>query len=162
LRLLPDELWHRVKARQAARAHEVGDKIKSKLKQSTGRGPRYMFSSLLKCKVCGSNYVMADASHYSCSGYVNGRICANGQRVRRDVLESKLLTGIKSTLLSDQSVEAFKGKMVRALRRPGSDANRMPKLESEIANYADAIGQRIRSAALLERLRTAERAGAVA
>jgi hypothetical protein len=29
-----------------------------------------MFSSLLKCKVCGSNYVMADATHYPCSGYV--------------------------------------------------------------------------------------------
>jgi len=41
-----------------------------------GRGPRYLFSSILKCKVCGSNYVMADATHYACSGYVNGRVCS--------------------------------------------------------------------------------------
>jgi site-specific DNA recombinase len=155
-RLVPDELWNRVKARQAARAHEVGDKIKLKLKQSTGRGPRYMFSSLLKCKVCGSNYIMADATHYSCSGYVNGRVCANGQRARRDVLESKLLIGIKTTLLSNKSVEAFKGKMLRVLRKPGADVNRIPKLEREVANYVDTIGQGLRSAALLERLRTAE------
>jgi hypothetical protein len=111
---------------------------------------------VLKCKVCGSNYVMADATHYSCSGYVNGRVCANGQRARRDVLESRLLTGIKTTLLSNRSVEAFKAKIMRALRRPGTDVNRIPKLENEIANYVDTIGQGLRSAALLERLRTAE------
>jgi site-specific DNA recombinase len=155
-RLVPDDLWNQVKARQAARAREVGDKIKSKLKQSTGRGPRYMFSSLLKCKLCGSNYVMADATHYSCSGYVNGRTCANGQRMRRDVMESKLLSGIRTTLLSDQCVSEFKTKMMRALRKPGTDANRIPKLEREVGNYADAIGQGFRSVALLDRLRTAE------
>jgi DNA invertase Pin-like site-specific DNA recombinase len=155
-RLVPDDLWNRVKARQAARAHEVGDRIKLKLKQSTGRGPRYMFSSLLKCKVCGSNYVMADATHYSCSGYVNGRICGNRQRTRRDVMESKLLTGIRTTLLSDQCVNEFKAKIMRPLCKPGTDASRLPKLEREVANYVDAIGQGFRSATLLDRLRTAE------
>ena len=66
------------------------------------------------------------------------------------------MTGIKTTLLSDQSVDAFKGKIMRALRKPGTDANRIPKLEREVGNYADAFGQGMRSAALLERLRTAE------
>ena len=115
-----------------------------------------MFSSLLKCKACGSNYVMADATRYSCSGYVNGRIGANGQRMRRDLMESKLLTGSKTTLLSDESVSKFKTKMVRGLLKPGTDAHRIPTLEREVADYADAIGQGVRSSALLDRLRTAE------
>jgi hypothetical protein len=71
-------------------------------------------------------------------------------------MESKLLIGIKTTLLSKASVEAFKGKIMRALRKPGTDVNRIPKLENEVANYVDTIGQGLRSAALLERLRTAE------
>jgi site-specific DNA recombinase len=53
-------------------------------------------------------------------------------------------------------VAAFKNKILRALRKPGTDANRIPKLEREVANYVDTIGQGLRSAALLERLRTAE------
>jgi site-specific DNA recombinase len=157
-RLIPDELWNRVKARQAARSHEVGDAISKKIKRSMGRAPRYLFSSLLKCKVCGSSYVMADATHYSCSGYVNGRVCKNSQRVRRDVVESKLLAGIRTTLLSDQSIERFKGKLIRSLRKPCPDANRIPMLGLEVSNYADAIGHGIRSAALLERLEAAEAA----
>jgi hypothetical protein len=41
------------------------------------------------------------------------------QRARRDGLERKLLIGIKTTLLSNASVESFKGKLMRALRKPG-------------------------------------------
>jgi hypothetical protein len=112
--------------------------------------------TVMRRQTVGSNYVMADATHYSCSGYVNGRICTNGQRVRRDVLEKNLLAGIKSTLLSDQGVEDVRGMIIRALQKPGTDANRIPKLEQEVANHADVIGQGIRSNALLEHLRTAE------
>jgi len=34
---------------------------------------------------------MKDKHSYQCSGFVNGRICDNGYRVRRDLLEDRLL-----------------------------------------------------------------------
>lgn len=46
------------------------------------------------------------------------------------------LIGIKTTLLSKASVEAFKGKIMRALRKPGTDVNRIPKLENEVATMS--------------------------
>jgi len=59
-RLVDDALWNLVKARQAKRQHEIGDAIRRKVKRSTGRTSRHLFSSILKCKVCSSNYVLAD------------------------------------------------------------------------------------------------------
>ena len=156
LRLVPDLLWNAVKARQKRRQHDVGDKVRQGLKHSTGRGPRYLFSSILKCANCGSNYVMADATHYSCSGYVNGRVCPNGQRFRRDLMERLLLTAIRTDLLSPRSEERFKAKLMRRLRRPAVDSKRVKKLEAEVANITEVLAQGIRSPSLLERLQTSE------
>ena len=124
LRLIDDALWNLVKARQTRRQHEVGDAIRRKLKRSTGRAARHLFSSILKCKVCGSNYVLADRWFYACSGYVNGKVCTNDQRFRRDLMQDKLLAAIRNELLSDATIERFKAKLLRRLRRPAGDADR--------------------------------------
>jgi hypothetical protein len=54
LRIVPEPLWERVKARQRLRAAEVGEKIRRGLKGAGGHGPRYLFSGLMKCESCGS------------------------------------------------------------------------------------------------------------
>ncbi len=36
-----------------------------------GRQPKYLFSGLLKCGVCGANYAIADSYRYGCSANVN-------------------------------------------------------------------------------------------
>lgn len=154
LRLVEDALSNRVKARQAVRQTPAGDR--RRVKRTGGRAARHLFSSILKCKVCGSNYVMADATHYACSGYVNGKVCANGQRFRRDVMENRLLGAIRTELLSDASIERFKAKLMRRLRRPASDGARVRKLEGELANITDVLAQGVRSAALLQRLQATE------
>jgi hypothetical protein len=64
------------------------------------RQPRYLFSGLLKCGCCGSNYVIAGAKHYACASYVNGKACSNSVPVRRDAVEEALLAGIRDELLS--------------------------------------------------------------
>ena len=148
--------WNLVKARQQRRQQEVGDAIRRKLKRSTGRAARHLFSSILKCKICGSNYVLADKWFYACSGHVNGKVCTNDQRLRRDVMQDKLLAAIRNEPLSGATIERFKVKLLRRLRRPAGDAARVKKLESEVANIVETLAQGIRSAALLERLRATE------
>jgi hypothetical protein len=100
--------------------------------------------------------VLADKSHYACSGFVNGKVCSNDQRFRRDIMEDRLLAAIKLELLSDASIERFKAKLLRRLRRPAVDAARVKNLETEVANITDVIAKGIHSPALLTRLQVAE------
>ena len=156
LRLIEDALWQRVKARQAHRQREVGDAVRRGLKRGNGRAARYLFSSILKCKVCGSNYVLADKSYYACSGFVNGKVCSNDQRFRLDIMEDRLLAAIKMELLADASIERFKAKLLLRLRRPAVDAARVKNLEAEVANITDVIAKGIHSPALIAKLQAAE------
>src|ERR1700686_1672315 len=66
------------------------------------------------------------------------------------------MIAIRTQLLSDESIERFKTKLIRRLRRPGADGARVRKLEAELSNITDVLAQGIRSAALLERLQTTE------
>ena len=55
------------------------------------RRPGYLFSGLMRCEACGSSFVVQDKQTYQCSGFVNGWICGNSYRVRRDVVQQELL-----------------------------------------------------------------------
>jgi site-specific DNA recombinase len=157
-RIVPQELWERVKARQSRRSAESGTKIASGKRSAGGPGPRYLFSGLMKCEACGSSFVMKDRFSYQCAGFVNGRVCGNGLRVRREVLEDRLLAGIRTELLSDESVERFKRSIRRALAHRPSDpaATRRKELQARVAHLADAIGQGLLSQALAKKLQDAE------
>jgi len=63
-------------------------------------------------------------------------------------MEQRLLHTIRTGLLSDASVERFKSRLARALRKPKADHGRIAKLEAQVANYADTIGKGFRSVAL--------------
>jgi hypothetical protein len=71
----------------------------------------------MKCDVCGSSYVIADGRSYACSGYLDGRICSNKIRVRRQVVEDRLLAAIKRDMLTDGAIAEFKRRLRRALDR---------------------------------------------
>ena len=157
LRIIPQPLWERVKVRQHSRAAEIGTRIKAGRK-SLGHTPRYLFSRLMKCDVCGTSYVVADRYSYICSGYINGRICTNGHRARRRGLEDALLRAIKRDLLSDASIEEFKRRLRRAMTRPDQNIKIRAKLEAEVANLTDAIATGLLSPALARWLRDAEAA----
>lgn len=157
-RIVPQTLWDQVKARQSERAREVGTRVARGLRSAGGRSPRYLFSGLLKCECCGSSFTMADTRSYQCAGYLNGRICQNGRRVSRRIVEDRLLEGIRTELLSDRAIEAFKTRMRRRLRERPADPNakRRHELEVEIGNLADAIGQGLMSPTITKRLQAAE------
>jgi DNA invertase Pin-like site-specific DNA recombinase len=157
LRIVPQATWDAVKHRQRVRQTEVGDKIRKGIKKGCGRAARYAFSTLIKCEVCGSNLVMADRRSYQCSGYLNGRICTNDVRVRRDVLESRLTASIQRDLLRDVVVDEFRSRLGRALRQRDPASGKRQQLEREVQNIVEAIGKGLLSPALSTRLQTAER-----
>jgi site-specific DNA recombinase len=168
LRLVPQALWNRVKARQKVRSEEIGDKVRKgyqvALRSRAGRKPKYLFSGLLRCGLCGARFVIADRTHYACGSRVNAgeAACKSDVRVKRLLVESGLLDGIKSDLLSPEILTDIEGETRRSLkaqrRAPGTDPKRQAVLEGEIRNLVDAAASGVlrTSAALAERLAVAE------
>ena len=156
-RIVPQATWDAVKTRQRIRQTEVGDKIRKGFKKGLGRAPRYAFSSLIKCELCGSNLVMENSRSYICSGYVNGRICSNSIRVRRDILEDRLTEKIRKDLLSDEVVADFRSRVAQALRRAKPARGHRQELEREVQNIVGAIGNGLLSPSLSARLQAAEK-----
>jgi site-specific DNA recombinase len=165
LRIIEQTLWDRVRNRQQAQSERIGERVSAGLSKasakSTGRSPRYLFSSLLKCGVCGSSYTIRGRTHYACGRHLDGRACSQTKGVKRAVVEPGLLQGIRAELLSDEAIQtAIKAAhRVLAAQKPADDSKRIVKLKAEIENLADAIasGALKSSPALASRLAKAEK-----
>ena len=122
LRIVPQDLWERVKARQKARSEDIGESVrrghKAAAQKRTGRKPKFLFSGLLQCGLCGARFVIADRAHYACSSRVHSgeSACASGVRIKRTLVESGLLAGIKRDLLAPEVVEEIRRYIKQSLR----------------------------------------------
>ncbi len=96
LRIISDETFKKAQCR-ARDAANPDERLKC------GGKPKYLLSGLLKCNDCGSNYILTSSTGYQCSGNVGGA-CANNVRVRRDVVEAKILDPIRDELLAPERV----------------------------------------------------------
>jgi len=99
LRIVDDELWAAVKARQ-------GDLNKRKKFQSHKR-PKYLLSGLLKCGKCGSGYSIEGHGKYACSNLQNNGTCDNNLRIKRTDLEEAILNGLRTYLMDDALLGEF-------------------------------------------------------
>lgn len=162
LRIIDASLWDRVKKRQAATRRQSQD-LKS---PNTGRGfnSKYLFSGLLTCGNCGSNYVMINKYSYGCSLNMSGghSACENRIKVPRRLIEEKLLAVIQDELLHPDLFAVFRSEAHRALnayiRQPNTKQlqDRIARLDAEIGNLVDALRERRSSPALLDALTQAE------
>ena len=139
LRIVHRELLERVEARLATQRRTHG--------KHNGPGPKYLLSGLLKCGVCGGNYVVMNATSYGCAVHKDRgpHVCANALKVPRRLVESKLLEGVKHDLLSAENLALFRKEVVRLLRERkrtnNTDATRrlLTDTESAIGNLIEAI-----------------------
>jgi site-specific DNA recombinase len=106
LRIVSDELWERVKARQRT-VFKASEGIRSALKSRKGRPARHLFSGLLKCESCGANFVRVDRNTYRCATYTNGGRAACGSDCKLNAADAErvLLDYIETDLLSPQAIE---------------------------------------------------------
>jgi site-specific DNA recombinase len=145
LRIVPQALWERVKARQALRQSTVGARVKGALQRNAsgqGRPPRYLLSGLLRCGVCGASFVLAGARAYACASHVNGAACSNRIRVSRKLVELKILEGVKQDLRDPDIIAEVESRLrsVLAACKPKADHSaRMAELRREVENLAEAI-----------------------
>jgi len=164
LRIVSDALWQRVRARQTKQVETVGARVKGKSRKrhsGAGRPARYLLSGLLRCGICDASFSMSNKERYQCSSHMFGRACSNTLSVRRELVESRILDGLKSDLQDARiiaEVEARCRRAANAKPKPADHGKRLAELEREISNLTDAIcaGLLKSSPALAQRLGAAE------
>ncbi|MFI4952899.1 MAG: recombinase family protein [Burkholderiales bacterium] len=166
LRIVPDALWQAVKRRQRERADTVGARVRAGFTERAARrsGPpgKYLFSTLLKCDVCGSSFVMSGATHYACASMVNGRrpFCGNRGRVKRTVVEAALLRDVQTELLAPEVVKAICKEVPKRLaaltKQADVDERRVAEIEAENERLVDSIARMAGSVQLEGRLKRNE------
>ena len=117
LRILDDDLWMAVKARQAAVKHSRRDDREGENHFRERRRPRYLFSGLTKCGCCGGGYSMISADLVGCSTARNKGTCDNRSNIRRDRLEARVLNALRDHLMEPTLFREFCDEFTREMNR---------------------------------------------
>ena len=156
LRIVSDELWERVKARQKLRSHDAGVRVKTGLRRHV-RPSKYLLSSLLRCAACESSFVLSNGSCYQCATHVNGHACDVTLSLPRERAERVVLSYIENCLLNPARLTELEERYRSAAARPAIDhSRRITELDGEIRHIGDAIAQGMVSESLASRLQASE------
>ena len=150
LRIINDELWLSVKARQEAR--RASTKIKrGELHHNarTGPGPKFILSGLLKCSECGGDFIISSPGKYKC-GNAHRRgdsICQNSQTLLKNEVEEKLLESLKLDMFTPEAVNVFKTEVASLLKKRKLEfeptikkiKDQLKDVDMRINNLIDAI-----------------------
>ncbi len=104
LRIVPQDLWDAVKARQQSR------KIKHTQTEAwERRKPRFLFSGLIKCGCCGGGFSTVSLDRFGCSSSRNKgtSVCTNRTTIARQDMEGQILTALTDHLMDPALVKAF-------------------------------------------------------
>ena len=110
--------------------------------------PRYVFSGLMRCGVCGGGFSKISAAHFGCSAARNKgeTVCGNRMTVRRDALEATVMEGLRSRLMDPALFKVFAEEFAAELNRLQSEASaNLSRLRSErerICRQIDRSGRR--------------------
>ncbi len=116
LRIIDDELWQAVKARQvearkrgfpkAANA-ESEDAPLSKGGFWTNQRPKHLLTGLMRCGVCGGGYHKISATLFGCAAVRNKGTCDNRLNIKVTTLDEIVLAGLKTRLMNPDVYQEF-------------------------------------------------------
>jgi hypothetical protein len=106
LRIVGDDLWHRVKQRQEE-SRDLVSRSGLAVRPEQARRPVYLLSGLLKCGACGGGFSKVSEKHYGCSNARNRGTCDNRLTIRREVIEASVLSGLRTHLMHPDLVREF-------------------------------------------------------
>lgn len=116
LRIIEDALWARVKARQSVVRIERGrDPNGNALNRAHRR--QFLLSGLLTCGCCGGAYTITGKDRYACATRRSKGTCSNALVINRQLLEARILSGLKERLMAPELVKAFVGEFNAEIRR---------------------------------------------
>jgi hypothetical protein len=115
LRILDDELWNQVKARQLEMRRVASNGDPRRFNQA--RRPKYLFSGLTKCAECGGGYVMYWRDRLARFGARSRGTCTNRLTISRQEVEERVLVALREKLMRRDLFEDFCREYVRELNR---------------------------------------------
>jgi site-specific DNA recombinase len=152
LGIVDDELWQRVKLRQAELAKQFEATTEgvraARAKRLNGlRRPAFLLSGLLTCGCCGGKYGIVVNDRYGCLGHFRKGTCDNGRTIRRDEIERRVLTGLTDKLVSPEAVAVAVRAYVEETnrqnheRRAQAETSRraLEKIDRGVKGILDAI-----------------------
>ncbi|MGC0321112.1 site-specific DNA recombinase [Bradyrhizobium sp. USDA 326] len=145
LRIVDQDSWAAVKARQQTLAYEPSASGENKLNDR--RRPRYLFAGLVKCGRCGGGYTMISKDLLGCATARNKGTCNNRLNIRRDALEASILNGLRTHLMEPELFKEFCEEFTREVnrlrieRRTDQDAwqSELGRVEKQIRGIISAI-----------------------
>jgi len=137
LRIVDDEAWQAVKARQEELTKQFGATVAgvraAREKRLNGlRRPAFLLSGLLKCGCCGGKYSIVVGDRYGCLNHHRKGTCDNGRTIRRDDIERRALSGLTEKLVSPETVAAA----VRSYAEETDRQNHDRRAQAEIDHRA--------------------------
>ena len=149
LRIVPDDLWFKVKARQKVVA-SIARKNFAKAKSHYSPN---LFTGLIQCGVCGGNIVVVQGGKkkkYGCSTYWNkGELaCNNSLKIPKEILWKEIYRNLKIDLTSKDKVYIL-NKVNNMIQEEYKKRNQntqiewikkeLAKTEKELKNIIEAI-----------------------
>jgi DNA invertase Pin-like site-specific DNA recombinase len=120
LRIIDQALWEAVKTRQGherrVMAAAEGNALNGTHRQ------RYLFSGLLICGVCGGGYTLRNLDRYGCANHINRGTCSNTRTIPRQVIEGRVLDGLRDRLLAPELVKTFIEEFIAEVNRLNAEA----------------------------------------
>ena len=115
MRLIDQEVWDGVKARQQSLAYETSEPGENALNER--RRPKHLFAGLVTCGCCGGGYMMISKDLLGCATARNKGTCDNRLNIRRDALEASVLSGLRTHLMEPELFKEFCGEFTREVNR---------------------------------------------
>ncbi len=147
-----------MKARQEeTRNAAISDGIK---KLGRTKRARHLFSGMLTCGCCGGGVIQIGKQYYGCSSHRNKGTCDNKLTIKREILEERVLSGLKQHLLHpdlikdyhDAYLEEYK-RLSRANKDDRTKAEKqLAKVHMNIENLLEAIANGMFHPSMKERL----------
>ncbi len=101
LRIVDPETWEATKARQAKTRHTMKPGIVH------ARRPKYLFSRLTKCAVCGGGFILSSRNDLRCYNHTERGTCSNSRTLKRQDLEARVLRAMREQFFEQGAFDAF-------------------------------------------------------
>ncbi|RWR24689.1 recombinase family protein, partial [Sinirhodobacter populi] len=104
LRIISDDLWDRVKARQGAMKTKTTD-----VPIWDRRRPKFLFSGLMSCGCCGGGFSKVSKDGFGCSTArkKGSAACTNMSVIKQKDLEARVLEALEHHLMDEDAVRIF-------------------------------------------------------
>ena len=140
LRIIDQNMWDRVKARQVEARAALNANFKHTGNALSGaKRPQHLLSGLVRCGVCGEAYV-STGGRWRCKNTLR-KNCDNGSISSKD-LEQRALAGLRDRLLEPEIVGRFAHHLQSELSaQHQASGKRQGEIEAELLEIRDKVAK---------------------